>query len=71
MYEAAITQDWKTIAGLSIAKNTTRLYIHNRVLHISILSAPLRNELAMNKQKLVVLINDYIKQNYILDVHFN
>ncbi len=71
MYEAAITQDWKTIAGISIAKNTTRIYIHHRVLHLGIASAPLRNELAMNKQKLVALINEHIKHNYILDIHFN
>ncbi|MEQ1732258.1 MAG: DUF721 domain-containing protein [Bacteroidia bacterium] len=70
MFEAAIMQDWREIAGVSIAKNTAKLSVHNRVLSLTIMSAPLRNELAMNKHKLINLINEYIKHNYIIDIRF-
>ncbi len=70
MFEATITNGWKDIAGITIHKYTQNISVSKKVLYLNISSAPLRNELQMNKEKLIKLINLYLKSNFITDIVF-
>ena len=51
--ESKLIADWEKIMGSAIAQRTTRLYIRDRVLYISVESAPLRHELSISKDLII------------------
>jgi len=54
--EANLINSWEKIMGTPIAKRTTKVYIHNKKLYVHISSAPLKHELSMSRDKILVLI---------------
>jgi predicted nucleic acid-binding Zn ribbon protein len=68
LLENTIVTNWHTIAGELIARHTEKLYVKEGVLYIYINSAPLRNELSYQKQKIADVVNQYLKQNFIEQV---
>lgn len=59
-YQATkLKQDWPELMGLTVAKHTKALAIHEGTLTITTEVAPLKHELQYNKQLLIRKINDY------------
>lgn len=57
--QVSIISEWKKLVGPFIAKHTKQIYIKNKVLFVSLDSPVLRNELLMQKEKLISHLNDY------------
>ncbi|KOY85490.1 hypothetical protein AD998_04375 [bacterium 336/3] len=65
-----IVQSWSDIMGLPIAEKTTTIFIKDKVLCVKIISAPLRNELQMSKDKIIYLLNQKFQYDVINDITF-
>lgn len=68
-HELKLIQDaWKSEMGDMINGYTSRFYIKNGRLEITLTSAPLRAELNMSKTKLINLINEKIGTEIIKEI---
>lgn len=68
-HELKLIQDaWKSEMGEMINGYTTRFFIKNGRLEITLTSAPLRAELNMSKPKLISLINDKIGSEIVKEI---
>ena len=54
-----------------INRQTVRRWIKDRVLHVVIVSAPLRNELMLNRSHLVKRLNEITGADVISDIVFH
>lgn len=54
--ETNLINSWERVMGLAIAKRTTKIYIKDKKLYVHLSSAPLRHELNMSKNKILVLL---------------
>lgn len=70
IYEVKVIEDWKKIMGHNVSIYTQSISLKNGKLTVSLKSSVLRNELQMNKQKVVTLINSYFGQNIVKDIVF-
>jgi len=59
---------WEKMMGKTIAGKTTNIYIKKRILHISLNSSVLRNELLMMRSRIIRLMNEQMDGNFIDDV---
>ncbi|RED98871.1 DUF721 domain-containing protein [Marinoscillum furvescens] len=55
--EKLLLQSWSTIMGKPIGSRTSDLFIKNRVLFVKLTSAPLKQELANNKDKVKAMLD--------------
>lgn len=62
---------WVDVVGPAINRYTTRRYVDGGVLHVYMTSAPLKNELSFNRDKLISAINRVIGAEVISDVQFH
>lgn len=62
---------WPDVVGDYINKQTARCWVKDRVLHVVILSAPLRSELMLNRSNLVKRLNDITGADVISDIVFH
>jgi hypothetical protein len=69
--ETRIIKSWEKVLGKLVANHSRDLYIHNRVLHVKIDSAALRNELSYAREKIVKALNKEVNGDIIEDVVFN
>jgi predicted nucleic acid-binding Zn ribbon protein len=51
--ESRLIADWEKIMGPMIANRTTRLYIKDQTLFVTVNSAPLRHELTLSRDKIL------------------
>ncbi len=68
--ETHILNSWDEILGESVAKRTKKLYIRQSKLFVEITSSPLRNELFLQKDKIIKLLNDSIGEEILEDIAF-
>jgi predicted nucleic acid-binding Zn ribbon protein len=68
--ESRIRDEWKQIMGHNIAVLTNDFALKNGKLTIHLKSSVLRNELYMNKRKVISTINEYLGSDIIKDVIF-
>ena len=68
--ETKLIKSWNSLLGDSVARYTTKLYIHNRILYVQLSSAVLRNELSMCRNMLIQRLNKYISTEVITDIIF-
>lgn len=61
---------WNQHMGNSIVQYTKGLRLYKQSLYVKIISAPLRHELAMNKEKLIQLLNKKAGATIIRDIVF-
>ena len=54
--ETNLINSWEKIMGAPIAKRTGKVYIRDKKLFVHINSAPLKHELNMSRDKILVLI---------------
>ena len=68
--EQRVAALWPDIVGQGINRYTVDRYVRCGVLYVTISSAPLRNELMLNRSRLVDRINDFIGKRVIREVVF-
>lgn len=61
---------WGTIVGPAINRMTTERRVSNGVLLVRIASAPMRQELSMQRTPLIDAINKALGKNIITDIRF-
>lgn len=66
--EQKIVYLWPEIVGQGINRYTTSRWVKNGVLYLHISSAPLRNELMMNRTTLIKHLNDAVGSEVIRDI---
>lgn len=54
--ETNLINSWEKIMGTPIAKRTTKVYIKDKKLFVHLNSAPLKQELNMSRERILVLI---------------
>ncbi|KOF04109.1 hypothetical protein OB69_03760 [Roseivirga seohaensis subsp. aquiponti] len=55
-HETNLINSWEQVMGVAIAKRTSKIYIKDKKLYVHLTSAPLRHELNMSKNKILVLL---------------
>lgn len=66
--EHRLIKSWKVLLGISVAKKTKSLHIHNRKLFVSLYSSVMRNELEMMKDTLIARLNEEAGMKVIDDI---
>ena len=66
--EARIQRAWGDILGLVIMHSTRNLLVKNRILHVYVNSSVLRNELILNRKRLLKRLNEYVGESVIDDI---
>lgn len=61
---------WPEVVGSYINRLTLQRYVKNRVLHVVIASAPLRNDLMLTRSSLVRRLNEITGADVIDDIAF-
>ncbi len=54
--EANLVASWENVMGPAIAKRTSKIYIKDKKLFVYLTSAPLRHELNMSRDRILVLL---------------
>lgn len=68
--ELRLINAWPKLLGAA-AKYTTRIYVYNQVLHVSLSSSVLRNELMMRRAALVAELNRLVGTMVITNIVFH
>lgn len=68
--ETSIIESWEKLMGKSIAARTSKLFIKNKKLYVTLSSAPLKQELSMSKTKMMDLLNKDFNETVIEDIVF-
>lgn len=54
--ETDLVSSWAKVMGEPIAKRTSKIYIRDKKLYVHLTSAPLKHELSMSRDKILVLL---------------
>lgn len=68
--EVGVVNSWEQIVGGMIAQKTEKLYIRDKVLYLTLKSAPLKNELRYHKLVLIEKVNNFAGREMIKDINF-
>lgn len=68
MNEVRLVQQWETLFGKTISKYTTKLFVNNKKLYLTVSSASLRQEIMYSRDKMVERINKEIGDGFIREV---
>ncbi len=63
-----LINSWSEVAGESVAKQTSEIFIRNQALYVRIKSPALRANLMMSRQRLVSLLNASVKADVITEI---
>ena len=66
--EVRIQRAWGEVLGAMIMRSTQKLFVKNGILHVFLNSSVLRNELSMNRKRLLKSLNDYAGEEVIKDI---
>lgn len=70
LYETRAVSLWPGIVGPEIAARASRPSVRDGVMTVRVASAPLRQELIMNRSHLIGIINRTLARNVISDIRF-
>lgn len=70
MVELDAVKCWEEMMGPAVSKRTREIFINNKVLYLKLDSAPLKEELLMNKTLIVSRLNERMGKEVITDVFF-
>lgn len=68
MNEQRASYLWSEVVGAVINRATIRRYVENGTLHVYITSAPLKNELAFLRDKIIAQLNSLVGTDVIKDI---
>jgi len=66
--ETRAIKAWEAVLGPSVMRITTNIYTKNGILFVNLNSSVIRNELFLNKTKIIDSINEYIGTKTINDI---
>ncbi len=66
--EIRIQRAWGEVLGSMVLQYTRNIYVKDRILHVSLSSSVLRNELTLCRERLVKSLNDYARASVIDDI---
>ena len=66
--EIRIQRAWGEILGPGILQSTQHLYVKNQVLYVFLNSSVLRNELLLNRKRLLQKLNEFAGAEVIRDI---
>lgn len=66
--ETRVKQLWGTLMGKKIATYTASVAVRKHTLYLTILSAPLKQELSFAKDNIRSMMNDALGENFIHEV---
>ena len=69
--ETRVQAIWAKLMGKTISTYTTNIHVNKHVLYLTIVSAPLKQELSFAKDKIIHLINEEMGEQYIKEVVIN
>lgn len=69
--EYRLVQSWNEVLGPTIASYTKNLFIRNRKLYVQLSSSVLRQELMMNRKRLIASLNEQVGAEVITDIIFH
>lgn len=70
MQELDVVSAWEEMMGKAIALRTTNIYIKDGILHLTISSSVMRDELKFGKQVIIERVNQKAGSKLIRDVWF-
>ncbi len=56
--EKLLVESWESLMGKPIASRTSAVYLNKRVLFVKLTSAPMKQELVNNKQKVIAVLSE-------------
>lgn len=68
--EAKVISSWEELMGKTVASRTTNLYLKDKKLYVTFSSAAIKNELIMNRSKVMALIDEKFGKGTILELIF-
>ena len=71
MREAKVKEFWNTQMGKIIVKHTIGLQLRNHILHVTLNSSVVRQELADSRTELVRRLNEFLKEDWVKDMDFH
>lgn len=66
--EVRVKSLWEKLMGKTISTYTSAIQVRKNVLYLTILSAPLKQELSYGKDKIKALLNEELGEEYIKEV---
>jgi predicted nucleic acid-binding Zn ribbon protein len=66
--ELRMRQEWEEIVGKTISKYTRSIAMHGKNLTIYTDVAPLKQELQLGKEQLIIRINEYFEERVLEDI---
>ena len=67
-HESNLVNSWEKVMGTPIAKRTSKVYIHNKKLYVHLNSAPLKHELNMSRDKILLMLTKEFGESIINEV---
>ncbi|MFZ4455766.1 MAG: DUF721 domain-containing protein [Bacteroidales bacterium] len=68
--ETHLVSAWEAVLGKSVASYTKSLFIKNSVLYVQLNSSVLRQELQMNREKILFRLNEHVGREVISEIVF-
>lgn len=68
--EQRVAMLWQEVVGQGINRYTANRYVKDGVMYVTISSAPLRNELMLNRTLLIRRLNDLVGREVIHEIVF-
>ena len=66
--ETKVPTIWGSAVGKYISERTLKMFVKNHVLYVYMSSAPLKQEMNFNKDKLIAVVNEKLQSNYIKSI---
>lgn len=66
--ENRVKMVWEKVMGKTISTYTSNIAVRKNVLYLTILSAPLKQELTYSREKIKTRLNEEMGEEYIKDV---
>ncbi|MEO6037998.1 MAG: DUF721 domain-containing protein [Saprospiraceae bacterium] len=68
LIETRVKSLWEQLMGKTISTYTSNIAVRKNVLYLTILSAPLKQELSYGKEKIRTLLNEELGEEFIKEV---
>lgn len=69
-YERRLVEAWPLVLGDQIMRYTAEIYIKKKILYVKLNSAVLRNDLFINREQIVISLNNHVGKEVIKELIF-
>lgn len=66
--ETKIPTIWESAVGKYISERTIKIFVKNHTLFVYMSSAPLKQEMNYNKEKIIAVVNEKLESAYIKSI---